>query len=545
MAVTTQSLTFWQTSNYSYPGFDKTVEIPDGLGGTIGITYHAIDFEERNWKTPPYSNVPMEISDFLSGELEENFSIANHELKSLSHKFGIPDIKDKSSEVIFSITFDFSHYKASVAGSKLSDGATCQDTYIAFSHFQNGFDKNLETVITITGESIDGSSLDLKDWKLSNSGAFSKVCNTKIFLDKVNQTLSGKNTAGQQELTAGSPELIESLGYCVATGLLQLPSTQRYKTLTFSYRVLAVDRKVSSEDFQHILLASNTTSIPAVTPSVSEKSPQKVENKAEITSQKVTEIPDESPSLTPTSQEKVELKPQPQVTQLGSSISSVLQTNTSQLKPLLSSSSLAGSPAPLPPVFLPFLGWLLGNSFHSQRYFAPSSVRLNIECAGVWLKVTEQVSGASYLTGVGSNHIRWGIPNAGSYQSGYRFDGVSSTTAVIGRSYFLLGSFTHYNFPIFYSITSVTLRLNLTINNTPISFSFLIHHQETPNQGGNGNVDIVSFVNDTSQEVVIIQGKSYRLKLGFYQQGQVVTQIWTPENQLNTVQLCGVFLDAK
>ena len=32
--VATKNITFWNTTGYNYPGFGKTVEVPDGLGGT-------------------------------------------------------------------------------------------------------------------------------------------------------------------------------------------------------------------------------------------------------------------------------------------------------------------------------------------------------------------------------------------------------------------------------------------------------------------------------------------------------------------------------
>jgi hypothetical protein len=174
-----------------------------------------------------------------------------------------------------------------------------------------------------------------------------------------------------------------------------------------------------------------------------------------------------------------------------------------------------------------------------------SSMSLSISCAGVWSNVVEQVPGACNLAGIGTNQITWGVPYGSIYQSGYRFDGISGINAVLGGSYFYIGTFTHYNFPIIYSITSVLLSLSFTINGTQSRFSFTLTHQETPNEGAAGTPDIVTLVSTRSQETITINSRQYALQLGFYQNERMVEQLITVENQVNTVYMVALFVEVQ
>ncbi|MFE1744049.1 THxN family PEP-CTERM protein [Coleofasciculus sp. H7-2] len=188
-----------------------------------------------------------------------------------------------------------------------------------------------------------------------------------------------------------------------------------------------------------------------------------------------------------------------------------------------------------------------------------ASLVITLTTSGIWSSVVEEASGFSYLNGVGTNQISWGIPyNTQGFQSGYRFDSSGTTYLPFNGSYFALGAFTHYNYPISgYSIRSANLKLTLNINGTNVEFNFLFSHNETQNEGVNGVCpvtpgyappcpDVIAIANVQSQESVMINGKQYVLYiLGFLQNGQIVNQFITFENQLNSAQLFGQLVEAQ
>ncbi len=183
-----------------------------------------------------------------------------------------------------------------------------------------------------------------------------------------------------------------------------------------------------------------------------------------------------------------------------------------------------------------------------------SSSVCSISSVGIWLNVVEEVSSAAFVTGVGTSQINWG---QGS-QSSYYFEGISSTSVSLDASSFVIGTFVHYNYPIYgCSIRSATLKLTVNINGVDVNFSFQFNHNETPNDGVNGVCpqtpgfgvpcpDIVSINSNQSEETVIIDGKRYVLCLtGFSQDNQTGGQFVTLENQTNVCQLQGKFVEVK
>ncbi|NEQ38427.1 MAG: LamG domain-containing protein [Okeania sp. SIO3I5] len=257
--VATKNITFWNTTGYNYPGFGQTVEVPDGLGGTIGITYNRIDYDDRAWRGKPDGDTPVTPNRFLSGEIENKFSLTG---KAKAITATMPLIRTLGNENNYSITLDFSKYKASAAGSKATDGATSGDTYLAISRFFNG-SKAGYTTIKVTGKTLDGSELNLGDWKLFNSGTLGKGNNTRVFLDAATQTISGKNSQGKQELSPTPPNPGTSFGTDTALGLFELPSNQRYVSITLSFKQKKI-QGVTPNDLHDIYVASNTTSTSPV-----------------------------------------------------------------------------------------------------------------------------------------------------------------------------------------------------------------------------------------------------------------------------------------
>ena len=253
--VATKNITFWNTTGYNYPGFGKSTEVPDGLGGTVGITYNQMDYNDRTWKAKPDGNVPVTEDRFLSGEIENNFSLIG-EVKAITAT--MPLIRSLGSENNYSVTLDFSKYKASAGGSKASDGATSGDTYLAISRFFNG-SKAGYTTIKVTAITLDGSELNLGDWKLFNSGTLGQGNNARIFLDAATQIISGKNSLGKQEFCPTPPNPGSSFGTDTGLGLFELPSNQRYVSITLNFKQKKV-AGIEADDLHDIYVASNTSS---------------------------------------------------------------------------------------------------------------------------------------------------------------------------------------------------------------------------------------------------------------------------------------------
>ncbi|MGD1808974.1 LamG-like jellyroll fold domain-containing protein [Dapis sp. BLCC M126] len=253
--VATKNITFWNTTGYNYPGFGKTVEVPDGLGGTIGITYNQIDYDNRGWRGKPDGGNPVTENRFLSGEIENNFSLTG-KVKGITAT--MPLIRTLGKENNYSVTLDFSKYKASAAGDKATDGATSGDTYLAISRFFNG-SKAGYTTIKVTAKTLDGSELNLGDWKLFNSGTLGKGHNARVFLDAATQTISGKNSQGKQEFCPTPPNPGTSFGTDTGLGLFELPTNQRYVSITLSFKQKKI-QGVTPNDLHDIYVASNTSS---------------------------------------------------------------------------------------------------------------------------------------------------------------------------------------------------------------------------------------------------------------------------------------------
>ena len=187
-----------------------------------------------------------------------------------------------------------------------------------------------------------------------------------------------------------------------------------------------------------------------------------------------------------------------------------------------------------------------------------SSLVFLVSTVGVWSNVVEEVAGATFLTGLGTNQISWGQSNYPGGQSSYYFEGISAASVSLDGSYFVLGTFVHHNYPVYgYSIRSATLQLTVTINGVEVNFSFQLNHNEVPNEGIHGACpqtpgfgppcpDTVAINNSQSQETVVIDGKQYALCLaGFSQNNQAGSQFVTLENQANAVQLLGQFVEVK
>ncbi|TGA83824.1 lamin tail domain-containing protein [Streptomyces sp. MZ04] len=139
------------------------------------------------------------------------------------------------------------------------------------------------------------------------------------------------------------------------------------------------------------------------------------------------------------------------------------------------------------------------------------------------------------LEGLSTSNVRWGIP-AESGKSGYVFTG-KTTDVVTDGTEFVIGTFTHQNFPIQSNGVNrfeVDLSVNVAFeNDLSRDFSFRFRHNETPNDGPNPE-DIVDLPTTVSPETVVIDGVTYAVVItGFKQGGNIVTQFISQENGAN------------
>jgi hypothetical protein len=190
--------------------------------------------------------------------------------------------------------------------------------------------------------------------------------------------------------------------------------------------------------------------------------------------------------------------------------------------------------------------------------YAEAAKALTISTSGVWNGTT----GSPFeLQGENTNQISWG-KSTGSGKSSYVFDGVNNLSLNLDGSNFLVGTFTHNNFPITNgSIKGANLSLNMNLGTTGSqTFNLFFNHNETVNGGLEDKKrkgewyrkcdvvgwmkgqplcpDVVSLPSLTSKEQVNINGDQYQLVVsGFYQDNKLTTQFITQENKVNTAQL--------
>jgi hypothetical protein len=176
------------------------------------------------------------------------------------------------------------------------------------------------------------------------------------------------------------------------------------------------------------------------------------------------------------------------------------------------------------------------------------------------------------ISGVGTNTISWGVPTTtGGSQSSYTFaPAATPIPGLLPDNPFLLGEFTHNNFPIFApSLLTAELTVDIefdvldglgaVIDTRMISSVFDFTHFETPNSddpcadGGangvfpnqNGCADRVTFETSTSSEFFELDGIAYIFELtGFCAdcpesggEPSLVDEFWTVETEENSAVL--------
>ncbi|MGA4845578.1 choice-of-anchor K domain-containing protein [Streptomyces sp. G5(2025)] len=161
-----------------------------------------------------------------------------------------------------------------------------------------------------------------------------------------------------------------------------------------------------------------------------------------------------------------------------------------------------------------------------------------IETKGTWTAVHPSPPG---VTGLDTNHVRWG---KGTQKSGYKFEG-GRTEARLDGTEFVLGTFTHENYPIDSGETrefDVDLKVQVRFEDgTTSDLNFTFHHNETDNSGPHPN-DIVSLPKFISPQTVTVNGEKYKVVIsGFKQGGRVVREFDSKENSSNSAAVVALF----
>ncbi|MGB1017002.1 MAG: choice-of-anchor K domain-containing protein, partial [Nannocystaceae bacterium] len=153
---------------------------------------------------------------------------------------------------------------------------------------------------------------------------------------------------------------------------------------------------------------------------------------------------------------------------------------------------------------------------------------VNAITSGKWVSVS---TGLPRLVGIGTHQVNWGrYANRARRQSGYRFVGQTVPLHLDGKE-FVLGTFTHNNFPI-YSMRSNRFSANLLVSvvfddgGLKRNFGFTFNHYETPNRGTpEQQADQVTLNSMRASETLEIDGEQFAVEIvGFKQNGQIVHQ---------------------
>ncbi|MEM8602755.1 MAG: THxN family PEP-CTERM protein [Cyanobacteria bacterium P01_H01_bin.121] len=177
---------------------------------------------------------------------------------------------------------------------------------------------------------------------------------------------------------------------------------------------------------------------------------------------------------------------------------------------------------------------------------SPQAQALSFTTSGTW--ATASLTDGTVANGISTNSISWGT-GVGSGNSSYVFTGEPTTDlsfqeSITGR--FVLGTFTHNNFPITgETLSQATLQLNFNLGPVNTVFNFDFQHHETPNEtpcnptGTTICPDVVLIANNIATETITIANTSYNLTLLGFQNsdGSTAEQFLTEEGQANTAQL--------
>ena len=166
---------------------------------------------------------------------------------------------------------------------------------------------------------------------------------------------------------------------------------------------------------------------------------------------------------------------------------------------------------------------------------------------------------ASWVGGEGTNEIRWG-KSTGHGKSGYNFAPSETDFETEADTPFVLGTFQHLNFPVrgkFLETAELVFSFTIEGVSSAINSVYTFDHYETANSpstcaNGEANktgvnvagcADRVRLLDNADQHQAFeVNGTQYILDvLGFRTDGELLTDFWTRERQVNTADLMAVF----
>jgi len=199
--------------------------------------------------------------------------------------------------------------------------------------------------------------------------------------------------------------------------------------------------------------------------------------------------------------------------------------------------------------------------------FAASAAVVTFEnIVGSWSNIIGGSNVAYTGNGTSNTTVRWGNPSGQPQQSGYQFAAVTSPTVPTATlppspsGDLILGTFTHFNFPITNGASGVRLTISANVKVDGVfqnnySFVYDFTHNETTNNlnpcpdGGNNGVGVN--VNGCADQVTMnynslsdsfsIGGDLYTLDIRGFEllNGTKVFGFWTTENQANSAYILG------
>ena len=187
-----------------------------------------------------------------------------------------------------------------------------------------------------------------------------------------------------------------------------------------------------------------------------------------------------------------------------------------------------------------------------------------LSVTGLWHDPVDNLPGSQpgdpvITNGIPTSIIRWGT-TSGTPQSGYDFTATLPPPQTFPGPipFFSLGTFTHRNFEVGDpSLTSTQLDVVLVlsvdgVSTGPLSFTFTLNHEETPNNQtpcpyptppGEGCTDRVTIVASAQPTTFQVDGVDYTLSMSFLVDGNPVSEFITREGgTTNTSGLVGQFI---
>ncbi len=215
---------------------------------------------------------------------------------------------------------------------------------------------------------------------------------------------------------------------------------------------------------------------------------------------------------------------------------------------------------------------LLASAFAASALLATGAAHAAVvtfeNIVGTW---SNAIGGSSVsYSGNGSSDttVKWGTPSGQPQQSGYRFQGVTSPTvptAILPPSPsndLVLGTFTHFNFPISSGTGAEGVRLTISADvkvdgvlQSNYSFVYDFTHFETPNGSNpcangsanntgvniNGCADRVTMNYNSLSDSFVVNGDLYTLDIRGFEllDGSKVYSFWTTEDMTNSAYILG------